>query len=70
MGNSGSLLAIAVIYGALYGGFLMIPANLPNFAISRAFHVDSGKWMKNAFGIYWTGIVYAAALFVWSLFLK
>jgi len=65
-----NLLAIAVVYGALYGGFLMIPANLPNFAISRAFHVDSGKWMKNAFGIYWTGIVYAAALFVWSLFLK
>jgi len=65
-----NLLAIAVVYGALYGGFLMIPANLPNFAISRAFHVDSGKWMKSAFGIYWTGIVYAAALFVWSMFLK
>jgi len=65
-----NLLAIAVVYGALYGGFLMIPANLPNFAISRAFHVDAGKWMKNAFGLYWTGVVYAAALFISSMFLK
>lgn len=68
--GAANLLAIAVVYGALYGGFLMIPANLPNFAISRAFHVDSGKWFKNAFGIYWTGIVYALALFVWSMILK
>ena len=65
----GSFLAIAVVYGALYGGFLMIPANLPNFAISRAFHVDAGTWIKNAIGLYWTGIVYVSALIVWSMVL-
>ncbi|MDA1316844.1 MAG: hypothetical protein O3B87_02350 [bacterium] len=66
---AGNFLAIAVVYGALFGGFLMIPANLPNFAISRAFHVDAGRWMKNAIGLYWTGIVYVGALILWSILL-
>lgn len=63
---AGNLLAIAVISGALFGGFLMIPANLPNFAISRSFKINPGNWFKSALPLYWTGIIYVVALVIWN----
>jgi len=60
MGYSGGemdFLVSAVLIGALFGGFLLIPANIPNFPIARIFSIDSGTWLKEALKIYWTTII-------------
>lgn len=57
LGN-GDLFALSVVLGALFGGFLLIPANLPNFAISAEFGVSSGGWASTAWRWYWSGIVH------------
>jgi predicted cation transporter len=54
----GSFLAACVVMGALFGGFLTIPANLPNFYIARVFRVDSKAWLKVSWKLYLTGIAY------------
>lgn len=57
-----SLLAMSVISGALFGGFLTIPGNLPNFAINRRFKVGSAEWVWAALPLYLTAVVYVVAL--------
>ncbi|MDD5055106.1 MAG: hypothetical protein PHZ00_02445 [Candidatus Peribacteraceae bacterium] len=52
----GDLLALSVVLGALFGGFLLIPANLPNFAIAAEFGISSGGWARTAWRWYWSGI--------------
>ncbi|MBT3864960.1 hypothetical protein HOE67_05040 [Candidatus Peregrinibacteria bacterium] len=59
----GSLFAASVVMGALFGGFLLIPANLPNFYLARAFKVTPGAWVKVSWILYPSGIAYA----VWML---
>lgn len=57
-----SVLAACVLYGALFGGFLTIPANLPNFAINRRFKVDPKPWIQAAVPLYITVVVYVMAI--------
>lgn len=58
-GDSVHILAMSVVLGALFGGFALIPANLPNFPIARFFGVKAGPWAKTAApSYYWTGIVH------------
>jgi len=54
----GSIFAAAVIMGALFGGFLLIPANLPNFYLARALKVTPGAWVKISWILYPSGIAY------------
>lgn len=53
-----SLLAAAVVMGALFGGFLLIPANLPNFYLARSLKVTPGAWVKISWILYPSGIAY------------
>lgn len=53
-----SLLAACVVMGALFGGFLLIPANLPNFYLARALKVGPGAWVKISWILYPSGIAY------------
>lgn len=53
-----SLLAAAVVMGALFGGFLMIPANLPNFYLARVFKVTPGAWVSVSWKLYLTVLAY------------
>lgn len=64
----GDLLAMAVVLGALFGGFLLIPANLPNFAISKKFGVTPGGWAGTAWRWYWSGAVHVAWITAWYYF--
>jgi MFS family permease len=57
VGSQMDFLVSAVLIGALFGGFLLIPANIPNFPIARIFSIDSGAWLKSALKIYWTTII-------------
>lgn len=61
----GNLLAMAVVLGALFGGFLLIPANLPNFAISKKFGVSPGGWAGTAWRWYWSGVVHVIWITIW-----
>jgi hypothetical protein len=63
----GDMMAVSVAAGALWGGFLMIPANLPNFAIARILGVDPGAWVVGALRWYLSAPVYVAALFLLHL---
>ncbi len=60
-----TFIAICVISGALFGGFLTIPGNLPNFVIARVLGVDSGEWIKAALPLYLSGIAYVASILIW-----
>lgn len=42
------LLAASVVLGAMWGGFALIPANLPNFRLAKVFAVPPGEWGKAA----------------------
>jgi hypothetical protein len=53
----GDFMVSSVLIGALFGGFLLIPANLPNFPIAKIFNITSGAWLKSALKIYWTAII-------------
>lgn len=64
----GDLLAMAVVLGALFGGFLLIPANLPNFAISKKFGVTPGGWASTAWRWYWSGVVHVVWITTWYYF--
>jgi hypothetical protein len=56
-----SLLAASVITGALFGGFLTIPANLPNFVLAKEFGINNaGDWLKRSWKLYYTMPVYLA----------
>ena len=55
--TNGSFLIASVLIGALFGGFLLIPGNIPNFPIARILSVDSGVWFKSAIKKYWTAIL-------------
>lgn len=59
--------AAAVLMGALYGGIVLPPSNLPNFAFYRIFEVKtSSDWLEGSLGILPSGIVYIGALmFQW-----
>ena len=45
----GSLMAMSIILGALFGGLALIPANLPNFVIAAIMQVGPGDWAKKGF---------------------
>ncbi len=64
----GDLFAMAVILGALFGGFLLIPANLPNFAIAKKFGVTPGGWAGTAWRWYWSGVVHVVWITLWYCF--
>lgn len=42
------LLAASVVLGAMWGGFALIPANLPNFRLAKVFEVSPGAWGRAA----------------------
>jgi len=46
-----------VLIGALFGGFLLIPGNIPNFPIARIFEISSGTWLKAGLKIYPSAII-------------
>lgn len=56
----GSLMAASVVMGALFGGFVLIPANLPNFYLARALKVSPGAWLKVSWILYPSVIAYVA----------
>ncbi|MDA1208581.1 MAG: hypothetical protein O2904_00940 [bacterium] len=58
LGGHGDLLALSVVLGALFGGFLLIPANLPNFAIAAEFRMNAGDWAGTAYRWYPTCIAH------------
>jgi predicted cation transporter len=58
--DMGSMFAASVVMGALFGGFLLIPANLPNFYLARALKVSPGAWVKVSWILYPSGIAYVA----------
>lgn len=68
----GSLMAMAVILGSLFGGLALIPANLPNFVIAKIMEVGPGDWAKKGFfGEYYilgaiTNLVWMAGWFFLS----
>ena len=66
--TSGDLFAAAVLLGALFGGFLLIPANLPNFPLSKAFGISAGEWLKDKPGAYY--LRGALICLVWLLLLS
>lgn len=64
----GNLLAMAVVLGALFGGFILIPANLPNFAIAKKFGVSPGGWAGTAWKWYWSGVIHIVWITAWYIF--
>lgn len=46
--DAANFLASCVLMGALFGGFLLVPANLPNFYLRRVFRIDEKEWGKTA----------------------
>lgn len=67
--DAATVIAIAVIMGALFGGLLLIPANLPNFAIARILRVLAGEWAAVSWRLYPTAIAYLFVLAFWSWWL-
>jgi predicted cation transporter len=59
-----ALLAAAVLLGALFGGFVFVPANLPNFKLKKEFGVSEGEWAASAWRWYWTGIAHIIWLLI------
>ena len=57
VGNEG-FISTSVLLGALAGGFLLIPANLPNFPIAKILKVESGAWLAQGIKIYYTMIFF------------
>ncbi|MDD5406716.1 MAG: hypothetical protein PHE73_07240 [Sulfurovaceae bacterium] len=57
VGAQMDFLVASVLIGALFGGFLLIPANIPNFPIARIFGIESGAWFKAGLKIYWTTVI-------------
>jgi hypothetical protein len=57
IGAEMDFLVSSVLIGALFGGFLLIPANIPNFPIARIFSINSGAWFKAGLKIYWTTVI-------------
>lgn len=55
--DSGTFLIACVLIGALFGGYLLIPGNIPNFPIARILSVESKDWFKSAIKIYWTAVL-------------
>lgn len=55
--DSGTFLIACVLIGALFGGYLLIPGNIPNFPIARILSVESKAWFKSAIKIYWTAVL-------------
>lgn len=66
--QAGSFLAACVVLGALFGGFALIPANLPNFAISRILQVSPGEWLRTASREYYYSM-YAHVGFLGAVYL-
>lgn len=53
----------AVLMGALYGGVLLPPSNLPNFTLQSIFKVkDSKEWLSGSVPVLPTGIIYILIL--------
>jgi predicted cation transporter len=63
--NNGDFLIASVLIGALFGGFLLIPGNIPNFPIARIFAISSGAWLKAGLKIYYTAFI----PIIWIVFL-
>lgn len=60
-----SFLAGCVVLGALFGGFALIPANLPNFAIAKILKISPKDWATTAVPeYYFSGIVHVACISV------
>lgn len=61
-------LAACVLMGALFGGFLLIAANIPNFVIAAIFGVSAAEWWRSARRLYATiaaYVVWIGALAAW-----
>lgn len=65
-----AMLAACVVMAALFGGFLLIPANLPNFYLARALKVGPGAWVKISWILYPTGLAYIAWILLRFYLLK
>ncbi|PJA93973.1 MAG: hypothetical protein CO132_00295, partial [Candidatus Kerfeldbacteria bacterium CG_4_9_14_3_um_filter_45_8] len=66
--ESANLVAASVVMGALFGGFVTIPGNLPNFYLARVFNTTSGEWIRRAFPMYVTVLAYLGWLtFRWAV---
>jgi hypothetical protein len=46
--DEADLLAASVVLGAMWGGFALIPANLPNFRLAKVFDVTPAAWGRAA----------------------
>lgn len=55
--SHGDFLIASVLIGALFGGFLLIPGNIPNFPIARIFKISSGAWLKAGLNIYSSALI-------------
>ena len=59
--RAASLIAAGVSAGGLWGGYVMVPSNLPNFALRRIFDITPGQWFQKGREfrfLYWTCIAY------------
>ena len=61
----GDLFALSVIVGALFGGFVLVPANLPNFAIVKEFAINAIIWARYGWRWYWSVFVPIAWITFW-----
>lgn len=62
-GNEQAIGAAAVLMGALYGGVLLPPSNLPNFAIKAILGIpDSKEWLAGSVRVLPFGVFYIATL--------
>ena len=60
----GNLFAASVLLGGLFGGFVLIPANLLNFILAKLFGITPGAWAKAAWKWYPTCVAHILWLIV------
>jgi predicted cation transporter len=63
------LLAASVVLGAMWGGFALIPANLPNFRLAKVFEVSPGEWGRAAVSRLYLSTGWIQPLWIVALFL-
>ena len=61
------LLAASVVLGAIWGGFVLIPANLPNFRLARVFQVTPQEWAQSALKNYYLITIWIHPLWISAL---
>ncbi|NDD74466.1 MAG: hypothetical protein EBZ40_05740 [Gammaproteobacteria bacterium] len=63
------LLAASVVLGAMWGGFALIPANLPNFRLAKVFEVSPGEWGRAALSRLYLSTGWIQPLWIVAVFL-